>query len=130
TGESALELHDKLFAAAEARDFFEMSTEDGVRASIVIQGSESAIDEDAGSPLARQLAGEPVNDDARAYELVLPQVERVLTHTNEYESLWRKEWDRIAAALDSFAKGASRVSEDDEARVSLIMLAPEIFSPS
>src|SRR5437016_1567491 len=67
TGESALELHDKLIAAAEAGDFSEMSTEDGVRASIVIQGSESAIDEDAGSPLARQLAGEAVND-SRAYE--------------------------------------------------------------
>src|SRR5437016_11919982 len=67
TGERALELHDKLIAAAEAGDFSEMSTETGVRASIVIQGSESAIDEDAGSPLARQLAGEAVND-SRAYE--------------------------------------------------------------
>src|SRR6266550_1927007 len=128
TGASALELHDKLIAAAEAGDFSEMSTEDGVRASIVIQGSESAIDEDAGSPLARQLAGEPVNDNARAYELVLPQVARVLSHTNEYESLWRGEWDRIAAALDSFAKGTSRVVEDTEARISLVTLAPEIFS--
>jgi hypothetical protein len=130
TGERALELHDKLIAAAEAGDFSEMSTEDGVRASIVIQGSESPIDEDAGSPLAQQLAGEPVNDDVRAYELVLPHVERVLTHTAEYESLWRKEWDRIAAALESFAQGASRVSEDKEAKLSLVTLAPEIFSPS
>ena len=130
TGAPALELHDKLIAAAEAGDFSEMSTEDGVRASIVIQGSESQIDEDAGSPLARQLAGEPVNDDARAYELVLPQVARVLTRTNEYESLWLREWERIAAALDSFAKGASRVVEDDEARVSLVTLAPEMFSPA
>src|SRR6266550_189274 len=128
TGAPALELHDKLIAAAEAGDFSEMSTEDGVRASIVIQGSESPIDEDAGSPLARQLAGESVNDDARAYELVLPHVARVLTHTNEYESLWRQEWDRIAAALDSFAKGASQVVEDTEARISLVTLAPEIFS--
>ncbi|HMG75544.1 MAG TPA: DUF6687 family protein [Pyrinomonadaceae bacterium] len=130
TGEPALELHDKLISAAEAGDFSEMSTEDGVRASIVIQGSESPIDEDAGSPLARQLAGEPVNDDARAYELVLPHVARVLGHTNEYESLWRQEWDRIAAALDSFAKGASRAVEDDETKVSLVTLAPEIFSPA
>src|SRR5882672_1093427 len=127
-GERALELRDKLIAAAEAGDFSEMSTQAGVRASIVIQGSESPIDEDAGSPLAQQLAGEPVSDEARAYELVLPHVERVLTHTNEYESLWRKEWDRIAAALDSFAKGASQVVEDNEARVSLVTLAPEIFS--
>jgi hypothetical protein len=127
TGEPALELHDKLIAAAEAGDFSELSTEDGVRASIVIQGSDSPTD-NTGSPLARQLAGESVNDDARAYELVLPHVARVLTHTNEYESLWRKEWDRIAAALDSFDKGASRVVEDSEAKVSLVTLAPEIFS--
>jgi hypothetical protein len=130
TGEPALELHDQLIAAAVAGDFSEMSTEDGVRASIVIQGSESPIDEDAGSPLARQLAGVAVSDDARAYELVLPHVARVLTHINEYESLWRREWDRIAAALDSFVKGASRVIEDDEAKVSLVTLAPEIFSPA
>src|SRR4030081_865886 len=70
-GERALELREKLIAAAEAGDFSELSTQAGVRASIVIQGSESLVDEDAGSPLARQLAGEPVSDDARAYELVL-----------------------------------------------------------
>src|SRR5260370_18635192 len=70
TGERALELREKLIAAAEAGDFSQLSTQAGVRASIVIQGSESAIDEDAGSPLARQLAGEPVNDNARAYQLV------------------------------------------------------------
>src|SRR6266404_6946983 len=38
TGEPALELHSQLIAAAEAGDFSELSTEDGVRASIVIQG--------------------------------------------------------------------------------------------
>jgi len=130
TGEPALELRDKLIAAAEAGDFSELSTQEAVRASIVIQGSESPIDEDAGSPLARQLAGEPVNDDARAYELVLPHVERVLTRTNDYESLWCDPWNRIASALDSFARGRSRVDEDDEAKISLVTLAPEIFSPS
>src|SRR5713226_10373793 len=51
TGERALQLRDKLIAAAAAGDFSELSTEDGVRASIVIQGSESPTDEDAGSPL-------------------------------------------------------------------------------
>src|ERR1700738_4889684 len=130
TGEPALELRDKLIAAAEAGDFSELSTQEAVRASIVIQGSESPIDEDAGSPLARQLAGEPVNDDARAYELVLPHVERVLTRTNDYESLWCDPWNRIASALDSFARGRSRVDEDDEAKISLVTLAPEIVSPS
>lgn len=128
TGERALELRDKLIAAAEAGDFSEMTTADGVRASIVIQGSESATDEDAGSPLARQLAGEPVTDNARAYELVLPHVERVLIHTNDYNSLWCDEWNRIATALDSFARGRSRVEEDHEAKFSLVTLAPEMFS--
>src|ERR1700736_2519810 len=52
TGEEAVELRDKLIPAAEAGDFSELSTEDGVRASIVIQGSDSPTDEDAGSPLA------------------------------------------------------------------------------
>lgn len=129
TGERALELRAKLIAAAEAGDFSELSTQAGVRASIVIQGSESPIDEQAGSPLARQLAGEPVNDEARAYELVLPHVERVLTRTNDYASLWCDPWNRIASALESFAKGRSRVDEDDEAKISLVTLAPEIFSP-
>jgi len=121
-------LRDKLIAAAEAGDFSELSTQEAVRASIVIQGSESPIDEQAGSPLARKLAGEPVSDEARAYELVLPHVERVLTHTNDYASLWCDAWNRIASALDSFAKGRSRVTEDHEAKVSLITLAPDIFS--
>src|SRR2546427_12717682 len=127
TGERALPSRDKLIAAAEAGDFSELSTEDGVRASIVIQGSDSPTD-NSGSPLARHMAGEPVDDDARAYELVLPHVERVLTQTNDYESLWRDAWDRIAAALDSFAKGTSRVEEDSEAKLSVVTLAPEIFS--
>src|SRR5258706_7431702 len=88
TGERALELREKLIAAAEAGEFSELSTQAGVRASIVIQGSETPIDEDAGSPLARQLAGEPVSDNARAYQLVLPHVEQVLTRTNDYSSVW------------------------------------------
>ena len=128
-GERALELRDKLIPAAEAGDFCELSTEAAVRASIVIQGSDSPID-DSGSPLAQQLANAPFDDDARAYELVLPHVERVLTHTNEYESLWRDAWNRIAVALESFANGSSGVDEDSEARLSIVTLAPEIFGPS
>jgi hypothetical protein len=129
TGARALELREQLIAAAEAGDFSELSTEDGVRASIVIQGSDSPTD-DSGSPLAGQLAGAPVDDDARAYALILPRVEHVLMNIDEYESLWRGAWDRIAAALDSFAKGASRVIEDSEAKLSIVTLAPEIFSPA
>src|SRR5712692_10173141 len=125
-GERALPLRDKLIAAAEAGDFSELSTQAGVRASIVIQGSDSPAD--VGSPLAQQLAGEPVDDEARCYELVLPHVERVLTRTNDYASLWVDPWNRIASALESFAKGRSRVEEDREAKFSLVTLAPDIFS--
>src|SRR5881628_3241990 len=129
SGKRALELRDKLIPAAEAGDFSELSTEDGVRVSIMIQGSDSPIDK-LGSPLAQRLAGEDVNDEARSYELVLPYVERVLTHINEYETLWRDAWNRIAVALDSFAKGTSRVDEDRDAKLSVVTLAPEIFSPA
>src|SRR5947209_15094467 len=126
TGEPALKLRDKLIAAAEAGDFSEMSTQEGVRASIVIQGSDSPGD--VGSPLARQLAGSEVTDDAHAYELVLPLVERVLTRTNDYASLWVDPWNRIATAFGSFAKGRSRVEEDPEAKLALVTCAPDIFS--
>src|SRR5260370_20365964 len=125
-GERALELRDKLIAAAEAGDFSEMSTQEGVRASIVIQGSDSPAD--VGSPLARQLAGSEATDDAHAYELVLPLLQRGLTRTNDYASLWVDPWNRIATAMESFAKGRSRVTEDHEAKLSLVTLAPDIFS--
>src|SRR2546428_9829018 len=72
-GERALPLRDKLIAAAEAGDFCELSSVDGVRASIVIQGSDSPTDK-SGSPLARQLAVAAVTDEARCYQLVLPHV--------------------------------------------------------
>jgi hypothetical protein len=128
-GERALELREKLIAAAEAGDFSELSSEDGVRASIVIQGSDSPTD-DTGSPLAQQLAGERVTDEARSYELVLPHVERVLTRTGEFEDLWRGPWERIQTALESFASGTSRAEEDRDAKLSIVTLAPEIFSPA
>ncbi|HEY6046463.1 MAG TPA: DUF6687 family protein [Pyrinomonadaceae bacterium] len=128
-GERALELRERLIAAAEAGDFCELSSEDGVRASIVIQGSDSPTD-NTGSPLAQQLAGERVDDDARSYKLVLPHVERVLTDTGAYEPLWRTSWERMARALESFAKGASQVEEDQEAKLSIVTLAPEVFGAS
>src|SRR6185295_12795892 len=77
-GERALHLRDKLIPAAEAGDFSEFTNEDAIRASIAIQGSDQPVTaDDAGSPLARQLAGAAVDDEARAYELVLPEVERL-----------------------------------------------------
>jgi hypothetical protein len=126
TGERALRLREPLIAAAEAGDFSELSSADGVRTSIVIQGSDSPIDK-SGSPLAAQLAGKPINDEAQAYLLVLPHVEEVVTRIDRYESLWREQWRRIEIALDSFARGTSRVEEIDEAKLSVVTLAREAF---
>jgi len=129
TGDRALELREPLIAAAEAGDFSEFRNEAAVRASIVIQGSDQPIpDSDSRSPLAAILGGGEV-DDARAYELVLPEVERILTRIDEYEPLWRSAWDKIATALESFERATSTV-EEFAGGLSLITLAPEVFSPS
>jgi len=125
-GERALAYRDLLVAAAEAGDFSEYSSDDSVRVSITIQGSDQASpNNDDGSPLARLLAGEDVDDDARAYQLVLPEVERLLTNINDYEPLWREGWNNVAAAIESFERGKSRVTEHDG--ISLVTLAPELF---
>jgi len=126
TGERALVYRDLLISAAEAGDFSEYSSDDGVRVSIAIQGSDQASpNNDDGSPLARLLAGEEVDDDTRAYELVLPKVEHLLTHISEYESLWRDGWERVVAAVESFEKGGSTVVEQSD--ISVVTLAPELF---
>jgi hypothetical protein len=126
TGERALAYRDLLISAAEAGDFSEYSSDDGVRVSIAIQGSDQASpNNDDGSPLARLLAGEEVDDDARAYELVLPKVEDLLTHINDYESLWRDGWERVVTAVESFERGKSTVVEHSD--ISVITLAPELF---
>jgi len=131
TGQRALELREKLIPAAEAGDFSEFTNADAVRASIAIQGSDQPTPGDeSGSPLARQLAGADVEDDARAYDLVLPEVERLLTKTGEYEPLWRSAWEKIATAMESFERGASQVVELDEAGISLVTVAPDVFSSS
>jgi hypothetical protein len=128
-GERALELRDELISAAEAGDFSEFTNERAVRASIAIQGSDQpAPGEESASPLACQLAGERVDDDARAYELVLPEVERLLTKTDEYSLLWGAAFNKITQAMDSFASGASRVTEIGD--ISLVTLAPEVFGSS
>ncbi len=129
-GRRALTYRDLLISAAEAGDFNEHSSDDGVRVSIAIQGSEQAgsIQDDA-SPLAGWLAGQKFDDDARAYELVFPEVERLLSNVNAYESLWREGWNHVAAALESFASGRSRVVEYDDSRISLITLEPNLINP-
>jgi hypothetical protein len=131
TGERALDLREQLIAAAAAGDFSEFTNEAAVRASIVIQGSDQASpNEKESSPLARQLAGKETVDDALAYDLVLPEVEHVLTRTGDYENLWRGPWEQIAAAIESFERGRSTVQEFADGKLSLITLAPEIFSSS
>jgi hypothetical protein len=127
-GERALALSEKLIAAAEAGDFSEYSSVDGVRASIVIQGSDAAVPgEDAGSPLVRHLSKGEAADEARSYELVLPEVEHVISRTGDYEFLWRDEWQRIEHALESFARGDSQVEEDASTGLSLVTLAPGLY---
>src|SRR5690242_10694210 len=84
SGERALRYRDLLVSAAEAGDFSEHSSDDGVRVSIAIQGSDQASpNNDDGSPLAQMLAGREfatriTDNDALAYELVFPEVERLL----------------------------------------------------
>jgi hypothetical protein len=125
-GERALAYRELLVSAAEAGDFSEHTSDDGVRVSIAIQGSDQASpNNDDGSPLARLLAGEEVDDEARAYELVLPEVEHLLTNINNYESLWREGWERLAAAIESFERGESKVAE--YSKISLVTLVPELF---
>jgi hypothetical protein len=127
-GERALPYRDLLIAAAEAGDFSEHSSDDGVRVSIAIQGADQASpNNDTGSPLARLIAGENVDDDARAYDLVLPEVERLLTNINDYEPLWREGWESVAAAIESFERGESKVTEFADTKISLITLAPKLF---
>jgi post-segregation antitoxin (ccd killing protein) len=126
TGERALAHRDLLIAAAEAGDFSEHSSDDGVRVSIAIQGSDQASpNSDDGSPLAGFIAGKEVDDDARAYELVLPEVEHLLTNINDYEHLWREGWNSVAAAIESFERGKSSVTE--HSGISVVTLAPELF---
>ncbi|MGB7925930.1 MAG: DUF6687 family protein [Pyrinomonadaceae bacterium] len=128
TGERALDLRRELVAAAENGDFSEYTTENAVRANIAIQGSEQPDpNERTISPLAGYLAGEAVTDEAHAYRLVLPEVERLLTRTGDYEPLWRDGWQRVADALESFARGESVVEEQPDVSLSVVTLAPALF---
>jgi hypothetical protein len=129
-GDRAAKYRDVLIAAAEAGDFSEYSNADGVRISLAIQGSDQAIPgDDQGSPFARLVAGEDVNDDPRCYEVILPVLENLLTSIDAYESLWLFGWKRIVEALESFDRGESAVRELDS-KISLITLSPGIFSSS
>ncbi len=128
-GERALEFKELLIDAATAGDFSEFTGVQAVRISLAIQGSDSPIvGEDTSSPLAKHLAGKSVEDDAESYALVLPEVENLLRKTNDYEMLWRPLWERIETALNSFSNGASSVKEHEEAKFSVVILAPDVFS--
>ncbi len=129
TGERALDARAALIAAAEAGDFSANTGAQAIRASLVLQGGDGVVpDAGVASPLARHLAGgaEEV-DEARAYALVLPEVERVITQTDAFEHLWHDEWAKIEASLESFARGASRVEEDTETGLSLITLSRDLY---
>lgn len=129
TGPSALQHRDLLIATAEAGDFSEYSTDEAVRLCILLQGGDQVIlDEPTLSPLAQHLAGKPVPDEAEAYAVLLPELGSVLNRVNDYEFLWGPAWRRIAAALESFAKGRSTVVEDQMARISLIVLDPHLYN--
>jgi hypothetical protein len=128
TGERALDLRAELVAAAEAGDFSANTGAQGIRASLVLQGGDEFVpDSGVASPLARHLAGDTDVDEARAYALVLPEVERVLTRTDYYEHLWHDEWAKTEASLESFASGASRVDEDAETGLSVVTLSRELY---
>ncbi|HEX8633385.1 MAG TPA: DUF6687 family protein [Pyrinomonadaceae bacterium] len=128
TGERALDLRAALIAAAEAGDFSANTGAAGIRASLVLQGGDGcAPDAGVASPLARHLSGGAAVDEARAYALVLPEVERLITRTDDYEHLWRDEWEKIEASLESFARGASRVEEDAETGLSVVTLGRELY---
>jgi hypothetical protein len=130
-GRRALALRERLIAAAEAGDFSEYTGAQAIRASLVIQGADNVVPcHGVASPLARKLKGGADVEAAEAYELVLPEVERVLTRTDDYEPLWREAWGDIERALESFARGASRVEEDDEAGLSVVTLAPDLYGDS
>ncbi|HEX8502394.1 MAG TPA: DUF6687 family protein [Pyrinomonadaceae bacterium] len=126
-GARALGLRGELVAAAEAGDFSEFPGEDAVRVAVLLQGGDNPFVPGVNSPLVESLAGGARVDEARAYELALPEVERVLTRTGDYEPLWRDGWAEIARGLESFAAGRSRVEEDAESRLSLVTLAPDLY---
>ncbi|MET0622512.1 MAG: DUF6687 family protein [Pyrinomonadaceae bacterium] len=128
-GERALGLRDELISAAEAGDFSEFPNERAVRVAVLLQGGDNPFVPGVNSPLVTHLAGGAEVDEGRAYKLVLPEVERVLTRTDEYEPLWREGWGFIERGLDSFARGRSRVEEDAESRLSVVTLAPELYGP-
>ncbi|HWS86572.1 MAG TPA: DUF6687 family protein [Pyrinomonadaceae bacterium] len=128
-GERALGLRGELVSAAEAGDFSEFPNEAAVRVSILIQGGDNPFVPGVSSPLVEHLARGAKVDERRAYELVLPEVERVITRTGEYEPLWREGWAWIERTLESFAAGRSRVVEDEASKLSVVTLARDLYGP-
>lgn len=130
-GNRVLEFRETLIPSAEAGDFSELTSETGVRVSITIQGSDQAGNQtQKGSPLAQFLNdGEPV-DDAKAYDLVLPEVEKLITNIDAYEHLWQAGWEQVATAIESFEKGASFTEELPEVNTTVVTLSRDIFGPA
>src|SRR5215207_6193478 len=128
-GERARGLRDELVSAAEAGDFSEFPNEKAVRVSVLLQGGDNPFVPGVNSPLVGHLAGGQKVDERRAYALVLPEVERVLTRTEEYEPLWREGWAWIERTLESFASGRSRIVEDEESKLTVVTLAQDFYGP-
>lgn len=116
TGERAAEHAALLVAAAEAGDFSAHPGREGLKVALAIQA------EDGSSPLASQVRGATVDDDAEAYRLVLPVIGDLLAVPDRFEPLWREPLAAIDAAMEGFAAGRSRVDEDAGGRVSSIQL--------
>lgn len=110
-GPAALEHRTSLIAAAEAGDFAAYPAERAVRLSLALQGD--APD----GPRARSHG-----DEAVAYAIALPMVPALLRDPDVYEALWRPGWERVQAAMESFAAGRSSVDEDERRHVSVVVL--------
>ncbi len=106
-----------LIAAAEAGDFSEFSSDDGVRVSLAIQGS----DEDPW-PMATGCDG----DEARAYSVVLPQIERLLEDPGAFEAKWAAGWSRLVRCVESFDRGTSIAVNDPSGVLSTVVLDPTV----
>ena len=130
-GTRALKYRELLISAAAAGDFSEYISKEGVCLSLAIQGCEQASpNDDSGSPLARFLAGHEVTEDAEAYKLVLPEIERLLTNLENYDSLFHDGWKKIAQSIASFESDKSRVAETNDGKLSIVTLAPDVFNGS
>jgi hypothetical protein len=106
-----------LIAAAATGDFYEITTPEALQFNLIVD----SFKDPARSPIGLQLAGlgEPEAEQC-AYETLLPLLPRLLYDTDEYECLWRPEYDRILTQLSWAACGTVSVREYPEQRLTVI----------